>query len=160
MKRGFTLIELLIVISIIATLVALITANLLSSRNKARDAQRKHDLGQIKTALQLYYSDYQTYPASSADDIWGCGINGTAACSWGDTFTADTNNYMRAIPQDPVNQDPHIFTYTQTNAGEGFELRTYLENSGDPDDGKSQLRCGVIANISLKTDDLYVACHI
>lgn len=60
--KGFTLIELLVVIVIIGILATLATVTLSSARGKARDARRVSDIKQIQTALELYYSDSQTYP--------------------------------------------------------------------------------------------------
>jgi type II secretion system protein G len=159
LTAGFTLIEMLVVVAIIGILASLITANISSGRERARDAKRKHDLGQVKSALRLYYNDYQAYPASTGGDINGCGIGGTASCSWGDSFSTDNNNYMNQIPVDPVNSGNYVYAYTQTESGEGFQLTTYLENSSDEDDGNSQLRCGLIADEADKTPQLYVACE-
>lgn len=55
--RGFTLIELLVVIAIIAVLAALVLAALSSAQKGSRDAQRRSDLNQYKTALAQYQSD-------------------------------------------------------------------------------------------------------
>jgi prepilin-type N-terminal cleavage/methylation domain-containing protein len=62
-KKGFTLIELLVVIAIIGILSSVVVVSLNSARMKARDAKRVADLGQIKTALGLYFDSYQQYPA-------------------------------------------------------------------------------------------------
>jgi prepilin-type N-terminal cleavage/methylation domain-containing protein len=57
-RQGFTLVELLVVIAIIGTLVTIALVSFRSSQAKGRDAQRKSDLKQVSSALELYYSDY------------------------------------------------------------------------------------------------------
>ncbi|KKW36708.1 MAG: hypothetical protein UY81_C0016G0003 [Candidatus Giovannonibacteria bacterium GW2011_GWA2_53_7] len=60
---GFTLIELLVVIAIIGILSAIGLVSLNGAREKARDAQGISDLGQMRTALALYYDDNSSlYP--------------------------------------------------------------------------------------------------
>ncbi|MBI2195693.1 MAG: type II secretion system protein [Candidatus Levybacteria bacterium] len=61
-EKGFTLVELLIVIAIIGVLTTLLMANFIGVRQRARDAQRKSDLRQIQSALELYRSDQGSYP--------------------------------------------------------------------------------------------------
>ena len=63
-RKGFTLIELLVVIAIIGILSAVGLIALNGAREKARDSQRKSDLGQLRTGLALYYDTNNNYPAS------------------------------------------------------------------------------------------------
>ncbi|MFA6909287.1 MAG: type II secretion system protein [Patescibacteria group bacterium] len=64
-KKGFTLIELLVVIAIIGILSTIGLVALQGAREKARDADRKSSVAQIRTGLALYYDDYQGYPANT-----------------------------------------------------------------------------------------------
>src|SRR5438045_4975974 len=88
-QKGFTLIELLIVIVIIGVLSTLVTANLIGVRQRARDGQRKADLRQLQSALELYRSDNGSYPAS------------LPAC--GSPLNLGSSVYMQKIPCDPTN---------------------------------------------------------
>src|SRR5260221_7584978 len=90
-KKGFTLIELLIVVAIIGILAALLMANFIGVRQRARDAQRKSDIRQVQSALELYRSDTGSYPAS----LSSCGINISLKSPDG------SSTYMQSLPCDP-----------------------------------------------------------
>ena len=55
-QEGFTLIELLVVVAIIGVLASVVLASLNSARAKARDAQAKSQLDEVRKALNLYYA--------------------------------------------------------------------------------------------------------
>lgn len=63
-KKGFTLIELLVVMTIIAVLAGLALVSYQGARKTARDGNRKADLEQIRSALEMCYADTNEYPAS------------------------------------------------------------------------------------------------
>ena len=64
-KGGFTLIELLVVIAIIGILSSVVLASLNTAREKARDARRISDIGQISLALELYFDTNSRYPTTA-----------------------------------------------------------------------------------------------
>ena len=104
-KNGFTLIELLVAVAIMGVLSTLVMTNMQGVRERARDVARKSDLNQIKTALRLYYNDFQAYPADNgSQQIVGCGNDGDADCVWGTSlFGSSSVTYMKKLPVDPMN---------------------------------------------------------
>ncbi len=124
LTRGFTLIELLVVIAIIGILSTLLLANFNAARERARDAQRKHDIDQIVKALEIYKNDQviPSYPAT--DSFPTCG---SALQNGGQT-------YMAKVPCDPLNTGSYVYTYTRG----ADDVLTYtivacLENAADKD---------------------------
>lgn len=120
MLRGFTLIELLIVIVIIGILATLVTANILGVRQRARDAQRKSDINQIRSSLELYRSDQQAYPLF-LDLVGLCG----------GAWTANSTTYLQKVPCDPFSTGQYNYSYTGTGGGTGYTITACLENVND-----------------------------
>jgi prepilin-type N-terminal cleavage/methylation domain-containing protein len=67
-RRAFTLIELLVVIAIIGLLSTVAVVATSSTGKGARNQKRKADLVQISKALELYYSDFGSYPSTASTD--------------------------------------------------------------------------------------------
>ncbi len=129
-QRGFTLIEMLVVVALIGILTTLVTANLNSARERARDTQRKSDLRNLETALRLYYQDYQAFPGNgSAGEISGCGASGTSVCTWGAAWSDSTNTYMSKMSKDPL--PDQLYKYTASADRESYTLDACLENKSD-----------------------------
>ena len=61
-RDAFTLIELLIVVAIIAILAAIAVPNFLEAQVRSKAARVKSDLRSIKTGLESYCVDHNTYP--------------------------------------------------------------------------------------------------
>ncbi|KKR01928.1 MAG: seg [Microgenomates group bacterium GW2011_GWC1_39_12] len=145
MKKGFSLIELIVVIAITAVLLAVALPNLLSARERARDAKRKQEAQEMKSALRLYYTDHQAYPPGGSGGmgklnyISGCGTDAVSLCPCvsGTTtvdFAAGTaceNIYMKRFPSE---FGSNTINYHQGVTGsDDFCIDALLENAGDPD---------------------------
>jgi len=108
-QQGFTLIELLVVIAIIGLLSTLSIVALNQARARSRDARRLADIKQIQTALEMYYNDLNTYPASI-----------TAGTQIVNASTSAV--YMDIVPKPPMPADGACqgsvsYTYTARDLG-------------------------------------------
>jgi len=119
-KNGFTLIELLVVISIIGILVAVSIFGLSGARESARDARRKSDLELIRSGLELYRADCNSYPATIT-------IGSSLVGSGTPTTCSASNTYISLIPDDPITASRD---YDYRTIGNGFELYASLEQQG------------------------------
>jgi general secretion pathway protein G len=125
---GFTLIELLVTISIIGILAAMVLVNVIGFRERARDTERKRDLLQIQTALELYRTDLATYPAS----LPNCGSS----------LSNGTTVYLQRLPCDPMSGPSWGSAYNYTGGASAYTLYSCLENANDADkDATKQPGC-------------------
>lgn len=85
--KGFTLIEIIVVIAILGIMLVSLafTLNPFAQLQKANDATRKHDLEQIKNALDTYYNDHSCYPTT---------------LPFSGTWSEGGTTYMTKVPQD------------------------------------------------------------
>jgi prepilin-type N-terminal cleavage/methylation domain-containing protein len=67
-QKGVTLIEVLIVVTIILFLMIALYRTIGINVEKARDADRKKDLKEIKVAFENYYNDKNCYPPADSLD--------------------------------------------------------------------------------------------
>src|SRR3972149_7394146 len=126
--KGFTLVELLIVIAIISILVTmvLIAINPIRIINDSRDAKKRSELNQVKTALQLYFNENNSYPANPNTLV---------------------STYMR---QRPANW---AADYTYTASGTDYDAAVNLDNP-TADDTSTATKCAAI--LGGVTGDYYV----
>ena len=83
-QRGFTLIELLVVVTIIGILAGVAISNVKWAQQRARESALRHDLFEMRKAIDDYYADKQKYPDSLQ--------------------TLKSEHYLRGIPKDPISQ--------------------------------------------------------
>ena len=111
-KSGFTIVELLVSITIIALLSTIGVTGYQAVSRGGRDALRKTDLEQIRSALEIYKSENNRYPLAPTPCV------------------ADLNtSYINPYPKDPKN---YKYCYIQ-RSNLTYELCAHLEN-GDTSD--------------------------
>jgi len=121
-KKGFTLIELLIVVAIIGLLSTLAVVSLGSARVKARDSKRLADLKQLQTALELYYTDQNSYPTGSSVSLGDTTHACLNASGW--TTVGCSSPYMGAVPTDPKSGN-----YSYTVVSTSYSISATLEGT-------------------------------
>jgi prepilin-type N-terminal cleavage/methylation domain-containing protein len=121
-RRGFTLLEILISIAIIGVLTAIGTVSYTSINRNARDAKRRADVEQIRSALELYRADNGTYPAINTS-----GFDDTA------NLSSALTSYIASIPVGPKHD---VYEYeasscvdTTTGPCYGYYLASTTENA-------------------------------
>ncbi len=133
-KNAYTLIEMLMVVAIIGVLASSILIGLGSTRAKARDSRRITDLKSTQTALELYYSKYNAYPARviGSNETW----------SWDELAniltSKETGIQITKIPKDPLSSSGKNYFYA-TNGQEyilGAQLETKDQSLDDDLDGQ------------------------
>lgn len=92
-SRGFTLIELMVVIAIIALLTGIVVTAANPSKQKARDAKRIADIGNIQVALALYFDRCKQFPTTLVTTA----SNGCPSV----TPAINLGSYLSVVPTQP-----------------------------------------------------------
>jgi len=100
-NKGFTLVELLVVISIIATLAAILFPVLAKAREQSKCTVCQSNMKQISLALSMYIQDYDgAFPVQPYDS----GVPGSGVDNWKDP--AAYPNWARSL--EPYIRNAHI----------------------------------------------------
>ena len=140
MKKGFTLMEILISIAIIAILTAIGIVSYGSINKNARNAKRRTDVEQLRSAYELYRADNGYYPKRSASSM----TDASQLLSLPVDPPFDT--YMSTIPVDPKGLQYKIQV---TNASGGQYYGYCIAAAMEPSDAAVDSTCD--SSITLPT---------
>lgn len=134
--------EILGILVILAVLVLVSLNNFKVSLRRARDSQRKDDLGSLQNALARYNDDFGSFPLSSPEGkILACApvsrrgktVN-FSPCDWGKDGLTDLSDpnfpaYLKVLPIDP--QSVSGLTYVYLSDGKRFQIYASLEGADE-----------------------------
>lgn len=108
-KQGFTLIEVLVAVTIVAVLTAAGVISYSSVNKRSRDAKRKSDIEQLRSALEMYRTDYSYYPKVNT-------VNFNNVSNLDPLLVSD---YLPGIPTDPQVSGTVFYRYKATDPSGG-----------------------------------------
>jgi type II secretion system protein G len=122
-QRGFTLLEMMVVVAIIAILAAILIPNFTRARAQAQTSACMGNVKIIATALELYFTDHQQYPAATGSNV-------------DSAFVATMAGYLSQVPVDPAagtSTSYYQITTTQASSNNGVAGYTiWCPGSHDP----------------------------
>lgn len=155
------------VLVILAVIIAFSYPNFIVSLRRARDAQRKADIGSIYSALNEFQSDFGSFPLSKGGKIAFCppfvkkeaivsSNKGSSisdfdysVCEWGKDSISDLSDpsfppYLKIIPQDPYHSKGRDYYYLSN--GNRYQVYGSLEGKEEDEYDeaiiKRNLPCG------------------
>ena len=104
-RKGFTLAELLVVMTIISLLSSIATVSYTSARMKGRDGRRLGDMDALRTALELYYQNFDAYPSDNNPGEEGLILGQKGATVLSEAGFSDKisgYSYLESVPHNPL----------------------------------------------------------
>ncbi len=124
-RKGFTLVEILVTATIIGLLSTIGISGFQAITRSGRDALRKSDLEQLRSALEIYKSENQKYSTA------------TTSC------VADlTSAYINPYPVDPSKTTYKYCYVPAADPALTYDLCAHLENGDASDNCGGTKACG------------------
>jgi type II secretion system protein G len=112
-QRGFTLLEMMVVVAIIAILAGILIPNFTRARAQAQTAACIGNMKTIATALELYYTDKESYPVATSASIDSAFMQNTMS------------GYLSILPHDPAAQPNTFYMLTTVSAASNAGVAGY-----------------------------------
>ena len=178
-KAAFTIVELLTVMSIIVILIGLLVPSLNMVRRYAWEVKQKAQLKSIDTAIELFNSEFDGYPESSATGPDGadyCGAMKLCEAMMGQDlmgfhpdsiFRADGTDGVKVLYPDANSVPPSVYSdnlstrkrYLPIETANAFRLGDLYENTGPFAAGHFVL-CDVYKRVTHRTSGKRVGMPI
>ena len=142
-KKGVTLLGLVAPVALVFAITALLFVVVDNAQQQSRDVTRKIELQQLERALELHYDIYNSYtqPERKLDDTSTDCINEDGKKDWcpdSDLAILVTEDFIKSLPVDPLNEGIYRYTYEPWNenqggyqkAGKAYDLCATLEAGG------------------------------
>lgn len=117
-RRGFSLIELLVVLVILALLVGLVAPKFLKQAEKGQVGTAKTQIGNFKTAIELYRVDHNGQPPADLQDLISAPSSSTS--DGGGQWKGPYLNDVASVPLDPWN-NAYVYNVPGPN-GADYEI--------------------------------------
>ncbi len=134
-RPGFSLLEGLIVLAMVGLLAAFAAVSLNSARARTRDAQRLANMSTVRAALQLYWLEKATYPASEGANLGQAATKSEVLTSNGFQAKAEAAGNI-FLPQVPTGPKVNEF-YLYKGGPNGYSIRFQTES--DTEFGKANI---------------------
>lgn len=118
-QKAISMIEVLVVVALLAIVMMVVFRQFGGELGKARDAERKEDLKQLKLAFENYHNDRGSYPP--VEYLSDCG-------------GSSLQPYLKEVPCDPVTGQPYLYLPDMV-MGENihaYRILSFLSNIQDP----------------------------
>jgi prepilin-type N-terminal cleavage/methylation domain-containing protein len=137
-SAGFTIVELLVVVVVIAILAAIALVSYNGIQSRANDTAVRSDISNMAKKLQLYYTEYGTYPDTNIPADVSKAFTGFRA-SKGSYVTSGTNVNLAYCTNLPDRNQFAIIGWSKSSSTKGFYITNtkglsefnYALSSGD-----------------------------
>lgn len=126
---GVTIMEILIVLAIIALLAAVVAPRVFNYLGAAKSQTAELQIGNIETALRLFYIDVGRYPTES-EGLSALVVAPAGATDWNGPYLEDANGLS-----DPWNRD---YLYAQPDTEKDFAVQSLGRDGQRGGDGEDR----------------------
>ena len=126
LRSGFTILEVLIVFAVFGLLATLAVYSLNTARARTRDAQRLSDVSVLRSALNQYYLENNTFPLSGGVMLGQPGTKTDVFTSSGFAASgeAQERTYLTRLPVGPKANE----FYKYHGGANGYSVRLQTES--------------------------------